>query len=51
MPEFKLAIITLSLAILVGCAAVKPTCAVIDVAHAACEYVTVEYLDARDTQS
>ena len=29
-----------------GCSAVKPACAVIDVAHAACEYVTVEYLDA-----
>ncbi len=29
-----------------GCAAVRPTCAVVDVAHAACEYVTVEYLDA-----
>jgi hypothetical protein len=29
-----------------GCSAVKPACAVVDVAHAACEYVTVEYLDA-----
>lgn len=31
--------------VLTGCAAVKPACAVVDIAHAACEYVTVEYLD------
>jgi hypothetical protein len=29
---------------LCSCAAIKPTCAVIDVAHQACEYVTVTYL-------
>jgi hypothetical protein len=29
-----------------GCSYAKPACAVVDVAHAACEYVTVEYLDA-----
>lgn len=29
---------------LCSCAAVKPACAVIDVAHQACEYVTITYL-------
>jgi hypothetical protein len=28
-----------------SCAAAKTTCAVIDVAHTACKYVTVEYID------
>ena len=48
MHEIKVAVLVCSMAVLVGlgCSAVKPACAVIDVAHAACEYVTVEYLDA-----
>lgn len=33
------------LLVLTSCQYAKPACAVVDVAHAACEYVTVEYLD------
>lgn len=33
------------LPVVTGCSALKPACAVIDIAHNACEYVTVEYLD------
>ena len=43
------AILLIAVAILMGmqcgCQYGKPACAVVDIAHSACEWVTVEYLD------
>ena len=43
---FRSLFVAVAVLAITGCSAVKPACAVVDVAHAACEYVTVEYLDA-----
>jgi len=45
MNTIKIALLLAVCAVAPACSAVKPACAVVDVAHAACEYVTVEYID------
>lgn len=41
----RYAIIMTAMLSAMGCSALKPACAVINIANYACEYVTVEYVD------
>lgn len=44
MSKFRSLVFVSALAIS-ACSYTKPACEVVDIAHAACEYITVEYVD------
>lgn len=41
----KYGLVVASILVTSGCQYARPACAVIDVAHYACQYVTVQYVD------